>query len=85
MDIFQDLGNRPIIVIRFNPDSYINKNGKKIDSCFQVSDMGNYKVWDLEWNNRIDVLKNLIKKYLIEIPNKEVTMEFLFYTNIMKS
>jgi len=30
MEISQDLGFRPIIFIRFNPDDYMNKNGNKI-------------------------------------------------------
>ena len=32
MEISKDLGHRPIVFIRFNPDSYIDKDGKKIKS-----------------------------------------------------
>lgn len=35
MEIFQDLGNRPLVVIRFNPDKY-----DKINSCFKLTKAG---------------------------------------------
>ena len=33
MEISQDLGHRPIVFIRFNPDKY-EKNGENITSCW---------------------------------------------------
>jgi hypothetical protein len=81
MELFQDFGNRPIIFIRFNPDSYINKDGKKILSSFK-----NHKTLFVpiirkqeEWDNRLNLLKETILKWLIDIPEKEVTYEHLFY------
>ena len=78
MELFQDLGNRPIIFIRFNPDSYTDKEGKKHKSCFNYkksSTVMNKK----EWKNRISELVKLIQKYYIEIPEKEVTTKKLFF------
>jgi hypothetical protein len=37
MEISQDLGHRPIIFIRFNPDSYKNENGILIKSCWKLN------------------------------------------------
>jgi hypothetical protein len=37
MEISQDLGHPNIVFIRFNPDSYINKNEKKVKSCWGIS------------------------------------------------
>lgn len=34
MEISQDIGHRPVIFIRFNPDDYIDTTGAKIRSCF---------------------------------------------------
>lgn len=34
MEIFQDLGMRPLVVIRFNPDDYINSESLGVRSCF---------------------------------------------------
>jgi hypothetical protein len=36
-ELFIGFANRKIIFIRFNPDSYINKNGKEIKSCFSLT------------------------------------------------
>ena len=83
MELFQDFCNRPMVFIRFNPDTYINKEGKKILSSFKY-----HKILDvpvirdkIEWNNRLELLKESITKWLIKIPEKEVTNEYLFYDN----
>ena len=81
MELFQDFGNRPIIFIRFNPDNYINKENKKILSSFKYhKSTGIPLIRDKkEWNNRLSIVKEMIKKYLNIIPEKEVTNVFLFY------
>ena len=85
MEIFQDFGNRPLVYIRFNPDSYINEENKKVLSSFK-----NHKTLFVpmikvkkEWNNRLNVLKETVSKWLIEIPEKEITYEYLFYDKIL--
>jgi hypothetical protein len=84
MELFQDLGNRPLVVIRFNPDAFIT-NGVKTEGCFQdVKEMYQkkfYNIMEYEWIKRLDVLEDTIKKYLsmADIPNKEITIEKLFY------
>jgi EsV-1-7 cysteine-rich motif len=30
MELFQDLGNRPLVVIRFNPDAYVDSSGVRL-------------------------------------------------------
>jgi hypothetical protein len=81
MELFQDFGNRPIVFIRFNPDSYINEKNEKIQSSFKM-----HKALDVpmikdqkEWESRLYVLKGTINKWLNVIPEKEVTNEYLFY------
>ena len=81
MELFQDFGNRPIVFIRFNPDSYVNEENKKIQSSFKM-----HKALDVpvirdsnEWVCRLNVLKKTIDKWLIKIPEKEITNEYLFY------
>ena len=32
--------HRPIVFIRFNPDNYVDKDGKKISSCWKVNGYG---------------------------------------------
>ena len=83
MELSQDLGHRPIIFIRFNPDYYINKNGEKITSCWGINSNGLSHIKQKkikEWLYRLDVLRNKILEYLI-LPEdvKTITNEYLFY------
>ena len=84
MELFRDFGNRPVIYIRFNPDTYVNEENKKILSSFKY-----HKGLDVpiirdknEWNNRLNTLKEYTNKHLISIPKKEVTAEYLFYDRL---
>ena len=81
MEIFQDFGNRPLVYIRFNPDSYINNENKKVLSSFKIHKTLFVPVIRVkkEWANRLNVLKETINKWLIKIVEKEVTNEYLFY------
>jgi hypothetical protein len=56
MELFTDLGNRPMVMIRFNPDEY--KIGtKKVQSCFKGEAVNSY-----EWKKRINSLNKLSYK-----------------------
>ena len=64
MEISRDIGHRPVVFIRFNPDDYIDKNGTKIRSCFTTDKNGILKVAktkQAEWNERIGELKSQIE------------------------
>lgn len=89
MQIFKDLGNRPLVLIRFNPDSYTNENEEKIQGCFtpliKVEDIHKkrfYNINETEWVKRVNILEKNIKEYLSldTFPNKEVTEIKLFYS-----
>jgi hypothetical protein len=74
MQLFEDLGNRPIVLIRFNPDKYDDNA-----SCFKYTKDGTVSVNKKEWKKRIEGLKNKIKEYLDVIPEKEVSVEYMYY------
>lgn len=80
MEIFQDLGERPIVFLRFNPDSYKDsETGQLISGCFSTKkNINNYPL-KKEWKKRIAHLISRIDYYLENIPEKEVTVEHLFY------
>ena len=86
MQLFEDLGERPLIMIRFNPDDYIDKD-KKIEGCFKpltkIEDIHKKKFYELnkkEWKRRVDILEEVIREKLREdIPEKEVEEIKLFY------
>jgi hypothetical protein len=79
MELSQDLQHRPIVFIRFNPDAYIDVDGKQIKSCWKmtasVMSIRNKK----QWSARLDTLKEQIT-YWIEFPSdKTVEIVELFY------
>ena len=84
MLLSQDVGYRPIIFIRFNPDSYISKEGSRISSCWSMNGKGVCQVGKKQlnnWNHRLNVLKDTIE-YWLDIHNKtDKTIEViqLFY------
>ena len=83
MELSQDLGHRPIIFIRFNPDDY-EKDGTNITSCWGQNKKGICVVKKSkkdEWEERLKVLENNIR-YWIEpenITNKTIETIQLFY------
>ncbi len=80
MEIFQDLGNRPIVFLRFNPDSYKDiATGKSISGCFRKTKKINNSLQKNEWDRRINILNERITHYLNNLPEKEVITEHLFY------
>jgi hypothetical protein len=83
MELSQDLGHRPIIFIRFNPDKY-EKNGISITSCWGLNEKGicvvNKSKKD-EWNQRLNVLEEHIKYWISpeNKTNKTIDIIQLFY------
>ena len=80
MEIFEDLGNRPLVLIRFNPDAYIEES-KKIPSPFKYTNSGLLSLNKPEWKWRIKELNRAIFNNLSIIPTKEITIIHLFYSN----
>ncbi len=82
MELSQDVGHRPIIFIRFNPDSYTTQEGVKISSCWKLNKMGILTVPKNkvdEWAQRIDVLKLQIQYWVDNPTDKTVEIVQLFY------
>jgi hypothetical protein len=66
MELSQDVGHRPIIFIRFNPDDY-EKNCHTITSCWGNNKQGICcvkKSKQKEWNSRLQVLQETIAYWL---------------------
>ena len=71
MELSQDLGHRPIIFIRFNPDDY-KEHGKNITSCWGQNKKGICvvkKTKNNEWSERLNILEQHIN-YWINPSNK---------------
>ena len=82
-EISKDLYSRPIIILRFNPDEYNDKNGKKINSpwIYYKTKINIDKKKEEEWKNRLNELKNRVE-YFINIKdytNEKIEIIKLFY------
>jgi hypothetical protein len=83
MQLSQDIGHRPLIFIRFNPDDYLDYTGNKILSCWTTTTKtGIIKIKNTtEWLKRLDILKQNIAYWTNEQNKTEKTIEIiqLFY------
>ena len=83
MELSRDMGHRPIVFVRFNPDEY-EKNGTTIKSCWGLSGSGitiikqNKKK---EWLERLHALEESIIYWTdpINVTNKTIELVPLFY------
>jgi len=85
MEMFIDAGNRPVIMIRFNPDGYKTYD-KRVSSCWgTTTDRGLCKVKESkhgEWLHRLNVLKKTVKSACMDDIRKEVNVVHLFYDEV---
>jgi hypothetical protein len=81
MQLFTDLGERPLVMIRFNPDDYIDSKACKAESCFTYDNkLGLPKVsCNKRWDTRLKVLESTLANHMETVPGSEVTVEHLFY------
>lgn len=80
MHIFEDIGHRPLIMIKFNPDRFINEKGENIKSCWKVEKNGILNNINVkEWENRLSFLKERIQYYISTEITKSVNTEYLFF------
>ena len=81
----QEALNRPIIIIRFNPDDY-TENGKKIKSCFKNDEKTGLKTipknQEQNWNKRLAKLKETLAFSLEDCCDEPIKIIKLFYDNV---
>ena len=83
MELSQDVGHRPIVFIRFNPDEY-DENGKMITSCWGLDKKGICSIKKSkkqEWSERLNVLGEQIIYWVNPRNKTQKTIEIiqLFY------
>lgn len=80
MELFRDLGNRPLVQIRFNPDMYRTVAGARQPGCFhQTGPQDTLAVDTDEWARCWGVLKQVLVAALDTVPQRELTITYLFY------
>ena len=73
MEISQDLGDRQIVFIRFNPDSYTNEKGILIKSCWELDKLEVMIISKKEeWDYRMICLNERIKYWIDYSTDKTV-------------
>ena len=82
MEIFEDLGQSVLTVIRFNPDGYKLDN-KKIKSPFGITKIdGRLKIINRkEYNLRFTKLLETVNYNILNLPDKEINVINLFYNS----
>ena len=82
MELSRDVGHRPLVFIRFNPDEYLNKEGKKVTSCWGIGERGFCIIKRskrTEWSKRLECLKLQVKYWINNKTDKTVEIVQLFY------
>ena len=81
MELSQDVGHRPTVFIRFNPDDYVC-DGKTVASCWGINTKGMAvikKKKQTEWDVRLGVLAEMTQYWLSHIPSKTIEVIELYY------
>ncbi len=78
-NLFTDLADRPIIFIRFNPDSYTNSKNKLIKSCFEYTEYKGLPKANKTLQSRLNKLNKEIERNIKIIPDTNITTIKLFY------
>ncbi len=80
-ELFTDLDHLPLIMIRFNPDSY-REGDTNHKSCFKIDNRNHILIPDKKHLNlRLDVLKQTITDYINYTPTEDHQFKeiYLFY------
>ncbi len=80
MEIFSDLGSRPVIFVRLNPDSYV-RAGKRVKAVFHTSKSGEFKANKLEFSRRFSALCSAVQLAIDSEPTCEVSYNQLFFND----
>jgi hypothetical protein len=86
MKLFTDLANRPLIVIRFNPDKYKDKYNFVHKSIFAYSKSGRLTIknkndWTLRYKSLVDKIEGSLKNP----PDKDFTFIHLYFDELSQS
>ena len=80
MELFVDLGSRPLVFIRLNPDGY-KACGKRVKSAFPISKIGDMSVNVREFGYRLEALEACVLAATLVVPSRDLSYVKLFYTD----
>lgn len=89
MEISRDIGHRPLVFIRFNPDVYFDNKNNKITSCWKPNKQNGVlyipKDKQIEWNTRLSLLKKQIEYWIENKTYKTIEVIQLFYDGMLST
>jgi hypothetical protein len=83
VELYEDIGFRKIVFIRFNPDAYETEEAY-YDSPFHYTDSGVVHLDEEELERRVAQLINCINLHKGVEPAEQLTIEYLFYGLVHK-
>lgn len=78
VELYEDIGFRKIIFLRFNPDGYTLEN-KKYPSPFKYTSSGILQLHEAEMNRRMTELIKEIEIHKVNEPLQQLSVYYLFY------
>lgn len=85
MTLFEDVACRPIVMIHANPDAYWNVNRERVPSCFKYNKRGLSVPRDKKaLQARLEAVYDRLLHHVTTVPEKEVTVEYLYYDAVLK-
>ncbi len=82
MEISQDLNHRHIVMIRFNPDGYVDPEQGRIPSPWTCTKQGVSTIkrkWKKAWESRLEVLRSTVEYWIENRSNKTTEVIELYY------
>ena len=80
VQLFEDVAQRPCVFIRFNPDGYTDKSGKKHKSCFKYTKKGLCVIAsEKEMDKRLVPIYETLKVHLTTPLEKSIHIEQYWY------
>jgi len=79
LEIKNSITPKSLIVIRFNPDSYVNKHGERIKSCWDYGQDGLIVTKIEDWDYRLECLFNEIDYHINNHPVDNFCEVTLFF------
>ena len=86
-ELSEDVGHRPITIVRFNPDAYNKADGTRITSCWGTNRFGLCVVKPSkkkEWEERLYALKERMLFWMNNPTMKMIHVEQLFYDEVQE-
>jgi len=82
-ELWQDVGERPLVFVRFNPDEYTRADGSKVTSCWgytEKRELPHVKTSKIaEWDQRLQHLLESVNYWIANVPGRSIETVELYY------